>query len=121
VKPPKPNVNDLLPMSAVEFAVLLVLADGDSHGYAIVKEIEARSDGQIRLLPGNLYAILQRLTDSRLIARTATAAGATGADKRRRNYRITPFGREVGAAEATRMKRMVEAAAASDLIEDATR
>ncbi|HEX9698702.1 MAG TPA: PadR family transcriptional regulator [Acidobacteriota bacterium] len=119
--PQKPNVNDLLPMSAVEFAVLLVLADGDSHGYAIVKEIEARSDGQISLLPGNLYAILLRLTESGLIARQAAAPGAAGPDKRRRNYRITPFGRKVAAAEAARMKRMVEAAAASDLIEDTGR
>ncbi len=117
----KQDVSDLLPMSAVEFIVLLVLTDGSSHGYAIVKEIEARSDGQIKLLPGNLYAILQRLTGSGLIARAAATAGANGADKRRRTYQITAFGREVAAAEAARMQRMVEAAVARDLVEDAAR
>ena len=116
----RPNVNDFLPMSAVEFIVLLVLTDGASHGYAIVKEIEERTDGQISLLPGNLYAILQRLRETGVIARTH-AASSNGTDKRRRNYRITAFGREVATAEATRMKRMVEAATARDLIEDAAR
>ena len=113
---PKNDVDALLPMSAVEFTVLLVLADGASHGYAIVKDIEESSDGQISLLPGNLYAILQRLMDAGLIARATTG---NGDDKRRRNYRITAFGRKVAAAEASRMKQMVEAAAARDLIEDA--
>lgn len=113
------EVSRFLPMSAVEFAVLLVLAEGASHGYAIVKDIEARSDGQISLLPGNLYAILQRLSGSGLIERTEDAGD--GADKRRRYYRITALGRRVAAAEAARMKRMVEAAAARDLVEDTTR
>ncbi|MGD8818241.1 MAG: PadR family transcriptional regulator, partial [Acidobacteriota bacterium] len=67
------DLNGYLPMSAVEFTVLLVLADGPSHGYAIVKDIEARSDGQISLLPGNLYAILQRLNDTGLIEHVAAA------------------------------------------------
>jgi len=112
------DVDNYLPMTAVEFTLLLVLADGPRHGYAIVKEMETRSDGRIRLLPGNLYAILQRLTDSGLIARTAAAAGAEGADRRRRYYRITALGRSVAAAEAARMKRMVEVAAASNLVEE---
>jgi DNA-binding PadR family transcriptional regulator len=108
-----------LPMSAVEFAVLLALAEGARHGYAIVKDIEARSGGQVSLLPGNLYAILQRLAESGLIERTRPAAVNDGsADKRRRYYRITALGRRVAAAEAARMKRMVEAAAASNLLED---
>ena len=116
----KPDVNDFLPMSAVDFIVLLVLTDGASHGYAIVKDIEERTDGQISLLPGNLYAILQRLMEANLIGR-AGAKSSNGADKRRRNYRITAFGRKVAAAEAARMQRMVEAAAARDLIEGAVR
>jgi DNA-binding PadR family transcriptional regulator len=113
----KRNVEDYLPMSAVEFAVLLVLNDGESHGYAIVKSIEERTEGQISLLPGNLYAILQRLQDSGVIARKS----ATGTNDRRRNYRITPLGRKVAAAEAERMRRMVEAAAAGKLIGDTGR
>ena len=113
---PKRHVDDHLPMSAVEFAVLLVLNDGDSHGYAVVKSIEERTDGQISLLPGNLYAILQRLMDAGLIARKAPSK--SGADSRRRTYRITPFGKKVAAAEARRMRRMVEAAGEGDLLED---
>ena len=117
---PKRDINAFLPMNAVEFTVLLVLADGASHGYAIVKQIAERTDGQISLLPGNLYAILQRLMAAGLIAHAATPS-SNGSDKRRRNYRITAFGRKVAAAEATRMKRMVEAATTRDLIEDAAR
>lgn len=114
------DITRFLPMSAVEFTVLLVLAEGASHGYAIVKDIEARSGGQVSLLPGNLYAILQRLAGSGLIERTAAAAVSDGnADKRRRYYGITALGRRVAAAEAARMKRMVEEAAASNLLEDA--
>ena len=120
MRKPKRDVNDFLPMNAVEFTVLLVLADGASHGYAIVKQIEEHTDGQISLLPGNLYAILRRLMAAGLIAH-APATSSNGADKRRRNYRITAFGRKVAAAEATRMKRMVEAAATRDLVEDAAR
>ncbi|MGD8331632.1 MAG: PadR family transcriptional regulator [Acidobacteriota bacterium] len=108
------DLNGYLPMSAVEFTVLLVLADGPSHGYAIVKDIEARSDGQISLLPGNLYAILQRLNDTGLIEHVAAAGKDT--DRRRRYYGITALGRRVAAAEAERMRRMVEAATASDLV-----
>ncbi len=114
----KKNVNDHLPMSAVEFGVLLVLAEGVSHGYAIVKGIEERTDGQISLLPGNLYAILQRLTAAGLIARAAASPSSEGSANRRRNYRITAFGRRVAAAEAGRMKRMVQAAASQNLVED---
>jgi len=110
------DINGYLPMSAVEFTVLLVLADGPSHGYAIVKDIEARSDGQISLLPGNLYAILQRLHDAGLIERVAGAG--KGADRRRRYYDITALGRRVAAAETERMRRMVEAATASHLVEE---
>lgn len=110
-----PGVDEFLPLSAVEFLVLLVLNDGDSHGYAIVKEIERRSDGQISLLPGNLYAILQRLSSSGLIARTEPH-GDEDVDRRRRYYGVTELGRAVAAAEAARMKRMVEAAAAGDLL-----
>ena len=112
------RVDEFLPLSAVDFLVLLVLNDGDSHGYAIVKEIERRSDGQIGLLPGNLYAILQRLSSSGLIARSEPDDDPN-IDGRRRYYRVTELGRDVAAAEAARMKRMVEAAAAGDLLGDA--
>ena len=110
--------DDFLPMSAIDFSVLLVLADGANHGYAIVKEIENRTDGQVSLLPGNLYAILQRLSGSGLIAKAGEKASSGGG--KRRNYRITAFGRKVATAEATRMKHMVEAAANSALLGDPT-
>ena len=116
---PKNLAEDFLPMSAVDFAVLLVLADGANHGYAVVKEIDERTDGQVKLLPGNLYAILQRLTKQGMIAEAGEVASSGGG--KRRNYRITAFGRKVAGAEASRMKRMVEAAASSDLLGTAGR
>ena len=109
-----------LPLSAVEFMTLLVLDDGESHGYAIVKEIARRTNDQMKLLPGNFYAILRRLQEGDLIERTQRQSVAINADSRRRFYRITALGRRVAAADAARMKRMVEAAEARELLEDVT-
>lgn len=110
-----------LPLSAVDFLVLLVLADGDSHGYAMVKEIAGRSKGRIRMLPGNFYAVLHRLAREGLIAESDRRPGGPDEDKRRRYFRITRLGREVAAAEVSRMKEMVTAAESSELATEPSR
>jgi DNA-binding PadR family transcriptional regulator len=98
-----------LPLKPVDFHILLVLTERDLHGYGIVKEIEARTEGRVRLEPGNLYRYIRRLVEEGLVA--PTDRKATGDDtERRRYYGVTLHGREVLAAEATRMRALVLAA-----------
>ena len=110
------EVSRLLPLKPVLFWVLLVLVDGASHGYGILKEIEARTNGAIQLEPGNLYRFLRRLLDDGLIHEPEEARDSD-ADSRRRYYDLTPLGRAVVRAEAERMQELVLAAQARDLIE----
>ena len=104
------DVEHHLPLKPVDFHILLVLTDGDLHGYGIVKEIEVRTQSQIRLEPGNLYRYIRRLVDEELVRPAARREVADA--ERRRYYRVTSFGREVLAAEALRMRSLVAEAAA---------
>lgn len=109
-------VDDLLPLSAVDFLVLMILIDGEGHGYGIVQELARRTDGKTRLLPGNFYAVLRRLIRDGLIAESVKRPADDLDDKRRRYYRITPFGRQVASAEAERMQSLVREAADRNLV-----
>ena len=100
-----PAPADYLPLTPALFHVLLSLADGQKHGYAILKEISERTDGRVELSTGTLYGIIKRLLADGLI--TDSAAGS---DERRRAYRLTPFGRKVMAAEAERLEDLVATA-----------
>ena len=91
--------------------MLLALADGDAHGYAIMKEVEARTGGEVRLGTGTLYGIVKRLLADGLVRESAAAS-----TDRRRAYRLTPFGRRVALAEAERLRDMVVAAHAKRLL-----
>lgn len=103
-----------LPLSAPVFHVLVSLADGDRHGYAIIKGIADRTDGAQRLGAGTLYAILKRLLDDGLIDEVGMAR-AHGDDQRRRYYRLTPLGRLVARAEVDRLEQAVASARESRL------
>jgi DNA-binding PadR family transcriptional regulator len=103
-----------LPLTPPVFQVLLALADGEKHGYAILKEVETRTDGAVRLSTGTLYAIIKRLLIDGAIEETASRID--GDDERRRYYRLTPFGRKVAAAEASRMEDLVTSARRKRLI-----
>ena len=92
-----------LPLSRAVFHVMVALADGDRHGYAIIKEVAERTDGAERLGAGTLYAILKRLLDQDLIDEVRGGAGSTD-DQRRRYYRLTPLGRRVVKAEVERLE-----------------
>ena len=95
-----------LPLKPIDFHILLVLTEGDLHGYGIVKEIEGRSDGRIRLEPGNLYRYIRRLVDEELVE-PADRRPTDDDSERRRYYAVTELGREVLAAEVTRMRSLV--------------
>jgi len=97
--------NDLLPLSPAMFHVLVALADGDNHGYAIMKEVESLTNGTVRLSTGTLYGIIKRLLSEGLI-REISVHSAAG-DERRRSYALTAFGKDVARAEAARLAQTI--------------
>jgi DNA-binding PadR family transcriptional regulator len=96
-------------VTPAEFAVLVALADGDKHGYAILKAM-AREGGAVTLGPATLYTIIRRFVASGFIAETTQRPHPDLDDERRRYYRLTPAGRAVARAEAERMETALEAA-----------
>jgi len=98
----------LLPLSHVSYHVLVALADADRHGYGIIKEVSARTDGLVEIETGTLYAALQRMRDEKLIAIAPKSSRPAGEDKRRRIYRLTDFGRAVLQAESSRLQRLLD-------------
>ena len=105
---------EMLPLTPLSMAVLLTLADGELHGYGIIKEVERQTGGWLRPGAGSLYAALQRMVDDGLIEETA--APATAVDARRRYFGITPFGVEVARAEAMRLAEVVRTAGQKKLL-----
>ncbi|MCC6929863.1 MAG: helix-turn-helix transcriptional regulator [Gemmatimonadaceae bacterium] len=105
-----------LPLRPVEFEILLALALGERHGYAIIREVERRSEGGVRLETGTLYRALQRLVQGGMVTPVERRTTEPSEDERRRYYALTPHGRGVAAAEAARMARLVAAAQAAQLI-----
>lgn len=99
--------HDLLPLRPLEFSILLALAETDRYGYDIVKRIAERSGGGVKLAPGNLYQVLDRLMAEGLIE---SKRRRDRADERRRYYGITAFGRRVVAAEAARLEELMRTA-----------
>ncbi len=103
---------ELLPLSPAVFHVLLALADAERHGYGIIKEVEARTDGRVRLGPGTLYGSIRRMQEQGLVEESDERPDAELDDERRRYYRLTDFGRRVAVAEAERLSGLVSAARA---------
>lgn len=101
------------------FHVLLALAGEDMHGYAILKEVELRTAGKVRLSTGTLYGIIKRLLSDGLIAELRARPAESEDDERRKYYRLTPLGRHVAAAEAERMDEVLAVARARHLLKRA--
>jgi DNA-binding PadR family transcriptional regulator len=104
-----------LPLTPAVFHVLLAMADGDKHGYAIMKEVARRTEDKVRLSTGTLYGIIARLLSEGMIAETERRPAPELDDERRRYYQLTRFGREVAAAEAERMESAIALAHAKHL------
>jgi len=108
--PRPPDPADYLPLAADALLILLALAARPLHGYGIIRDVEARSDGQVVLQTGALYRTLRRFLQDRLIEECARPPHADSDDERRRYYQPTPLGRAVLDAEIARMSRLVRAA-----------
>ena len=100
----------LLPLTPLAFQVLLALADEPRHGYSIIREVDERTDGLIRLRSGSLYTLLQRLLDEDLIVESDDRPSPEQDDERRRYYKVSDLGRGVLTAEARRLESAVSEA-----------
>lgn len=99
---------DLLPLSPPVYHVLLALGNEALHGYAIMQAFNDKTEGREALLPGTLYATISRMVDAGLIEELSEPPES--ADKRRRYYRVTAFGRDVARAESERIHRLLAVA-----------
>jgi DNA-binding PadR family transcriptional regulator len=112
-RPSGRDPNELLPLTPAMFHVLVALADGELHGYAVIKDVSTRTGGRVVLGTGTLYGIVKRLLADGLVVESKQRPAPAEDDERRRYYRLTPFGREVVTAETARLEAMVDAARAT--------
>lgn len=105
-----------VPLQSAAFHILLALAAGERHGYALMSDVEELSDGALRIGPGTLYGSIKRLLAADLIAESEARPDAALDDQRRRYYRLTAQGRAILSAEAARLARLVTVAQKRDLL-----
>jgi len=108
-----PQTASLLPLPSATFHILMALASEDRHGYAIIQDIEQRTNGALRLSAGTLYRSIQRMLEQGLLVETSERPAPELDDERRRYYRITVLGTSVAKAEARRLSELVSMARAS--------
>ena len=106
----------LLPLTAALLHVLLSLSDSDKHGYAIIKEVHERTNGEVSLGAGTLYSMLKRLLADGLVSKSSERPDPSLDDERRRYYRLTPFGRDVAIAEIHRLETLIRQARQKHLV-----
>ena len=101
--PPSP-----MPLTPAVFHILLALADAERHGYGIMQEIAANTDGQLQMGPGTLYGTIKRMLRDDLIEEAEARPDPAHDDERRRYYRLTDLGRRTLHAEAQRLARLMQ-------------
>ncbi len=110
------NPESFLPLTPAVFHVLLALADGERHGYAIMQSVAETTDGRVSMGPGTLYGTIKRLLESRLIEESDARPDPELDDERRRYYRLSALGQRVAAAESHRYAGLVRVARARGLL-----
>jgi DNA-binding PadR family transcriptional regulator len=104
---------ELLPLTPAMFHVLVALVDEERHGYAIIKDVTARTSGEVTIATGTLYGIIKRLLAEGLAVESKRRPPAGNDDGRRIYYRLTAFGKRVVAAETERLEAAVRSARAT--------
>lgn len=110
------NHDEFLPLTPAVFNILLVLADGEKHGYGIMLEVEANTKGQVLMGPGTLYGSIKRMLQADLIEETDERADPDMDDQRRRYYKLTNLGRRTLRMEAERLASQVQIARAKNIL-----
>ncbi|HXI39017.1 MAG TPA: PadR family transcriptional regulator [Bryobacteraceae bacterium] len=114
---PKPD--SLLPLPVAVFHILIALAERDRHGYSIMQDVAARTEGKVQLSAGTLYSSIRRMLEQGLIEELAESPDPSSTDERRRYYRLTRFGKRAAAAEVARLNALLQQARATGLVPDA--
>ncbi len=110
------EIEKLLPLTPAVLHILLALADGERHGYAIMQQVAANAQGQIRMGPGTLYGSIKRMMAADLIEESDERPDPALDDERRRYYRLTHLGRRVLNAEVQRLSNLLKVAHAKHLL-----
>lgn len=110
------DLEGMLPLTPAVFHVLLALAEGERHGYAIMQEVAEHTDGRVKMGPGTLYGTIKRLLEAKLIEESDERPAAEMDDERRRYYRLSGVGQRVVRAEAQRYADMAAVARGKKLI-----
>jgi DNA-binding PadR family transcriptional regulator len=113
-----PSLEALLPLPAATFHILVALADRDRHGYSIMQDVAARTEGKVRLSAGTLYSSIRRMLEQGLVEELRESPDPESRDERRRYYRLTALGRQAAVAEAARLSEMLAHARQTGLIPD---
>ena len=109
-----------LPLPPATFHILLALAEEPRHGYAIIQDVAASTDGELVLSAGTLYRSIQRMLEQGLLVETRTRPKPELDDERRRYYELSALGAAVARAEAQRLAHLVKLARASGLVQRRT-
>lgn len=115
MRPEPRDRRSFLPLPAATLHILVALAGGEKHGYAIMGEVEALTDGAVRMGPGTLYGSIKRMLTDGLIEETDERPDPELDDQRRRYYRLTGLGQQVCDAELARLRALLERAGAARL------
>ena len=107
----------LLPLPQAAFHILVALAQGDRHGYAIMQDVAAGTGGNLKLNPGTLYTTIRRLLEQGLVIELDERPDPEEDDERRRYYRLSDLGRQVAKAEAARLRQTLVFARQAGLIQ----
>lgn len=107
-----------LPLKKDAFHILVALAEGERHGYSIMREVTARTAGKVRLSPSGLYGAIKRLLEEGLIEELAERPDPEHDDERRRYYRLTREGRQVASAEVRRLEALLAYVKSSGLLRE---
>jgi len=99
--------NSIPPLTPAVFHILLALSSGERHGYGIMKQVEADSQGKVTMGPGTLYGSLKRMLDAGLVRESDKRVDPEMDDERRIYYQITGMGAEALAAELARYQRII--------------
>ncbi len=108
--------SDLLPLPVAQLHILLALADGEKHGYAIMSEVEVVTEGSVTMGPGTLYGTVKRMLNAGLVEETDERPDPELDDERRRYYRVTGLGERVLDAEVARMEQLARTATARRIV-----
>jgi DNA-binding PadR family transcriptional regulator len=110
IEPDKHDPEALLPLTAAVCSILMALADGEKHGYAIMQAVETETEGRLQLGPGTLYGSLDRMLRAKLVTESEGNDESAPHNERRRYYRLSDFGSRVLRAEVGRIERAMAVA-----------